>query len=79
MKDNNYILMEVIIMDPVQLPTALPITPILYPGLFETMEIENDFLSSLDSDIREYVISNPSEFTSRDDLMAFVNRVRDDE
>lgn len=77
MIDNNDIydfLMEVIIIDPVQLPSAMPVTPILY-GVFDTLQDENDFLSSLDSDMREYVTNNPSEFTSRDDLMTFVNRL----
>lgn len=61
---------------------AQPISPmqpsgtfILVPGLFETVEDENTYLSSLDSDTRDYVIKHTSEFSSRADIIECVNKL----
>lgn len=63
-------------MDPSQIPFIPPIYPLFYPGIFNTEREGNDYLDSLDSDTREYVVNHTDEFSSREELLACVNRLR---
>jgi hypothetical protein len=75
--------MEVIFMEPF---TPIPPTstnPSFQPtgafvfaqGIFNTDAEGNDFLSSLDSDTRDYVIKHTDEFRTRNDIFDCVNRL----
>lgn len=59
-------------MDPTQY--QMPIFP-LVPGFFDSNQDSEDFLSSLDSDTRDYVLKHTDEFSNRDDLYECVNRL----
>ncbi len=45
------------------------------PGIFESEEVRDEYLSSLDSDTRAYVISHTDEFRTRADISDCVNRL----
>ncbi|MDF2589504.1 MAG: hypothetical protein K0S41_3345 [Anaerocolumna sp.] len=47
---------------------------IFIPGIFNSFSDEEEFMNSLDSDTRDYVIKHKDEFRSRDDIMNFVNQ-----
>lgn len=49
---------------------------LFYPALFDTEEESNDFLSSLDSDTRDYVMKHTDEFRSKSDMIDCVNNLR---
>ena len=78
--------MDPLIPIPAALPivNALPITSaqpnniILIPGIFSSYDEENDYLSSLDSDTRDYVIKHSNEFSSRTELIDCVNKLHGD-
>jgi len=48
---------------------------IFVPGVFETIEGEHDYLSSLDSDTKNYVMEHTSEFRSKADIIECVNKL----
>ena len=48
---------------------------IFIPGVFETTEDEHDYLSSLDSDTKNYVIEHTSEFRTKADIIECVNKL----
>ena len=48
----------------------------LIPGIFPLAESEDDFLSSLDSDTRDYVMKHTNEFRSKNDIINCVNKLR---
>ncbi|MDD3172892.1 MAG: hypothetical protein PHF63_04410 [Herbinix sp.] len=48
---------------------------VFVPGIFASYEEVNDYLSSLDSDTRDYVIKHTSEFRSRADIIDCVNKL----
>jgi hypothetical protein len=62
-------------MDPL-IPSALPLYPAVFPGIFSLDQESNDYLSSLDSDTRDYVIKHSKDFDSRDDLIKCVNELQ---
>jgi hypothetical protein len=70
-------------MQPMQLfPLAQPIPSlqpfggfIFVPGVFSSVEEGNDYLSSLDSDTRDYVIKHTGEFSSKADIIDCVNKL----
>ena len=78
---DNITTMEVIFMDPLQfIPVAQPISslqPIIgfAPGVFPNIKESDDFLSSLDSDTRDYVLKHTDEFRTRSDVIDCVNRL----
>lgn len=63
-------------MDPM-LPVAPlnPSYPVFIAGIFDTNQDRDDYLDSLDSDTRDYVINHTGEFSSREDLMNCVRRL----
>jgi hypothetical protein len=74
----------VIIIEPI-----LPIPPVvptylgdpmnnfaLYPAFFETEEDSYNFLSSLDSDTRDYVINHTDDFRTKSDIIDCVYKLR---
>jgi len=75
--------MEVIILDPnVPIPPAQPILSsvptdnfFLYPAVFLAVNEENDYLASLDSDTREYVLRHTDENRTRADVIECINKL----
>jgi hypothetical protein len=75
--------MEVIAIDP-----NFPMQPILsslpygnnlfIAGIFSTPKDGDDYLNSLDSDTRDYVIKHSDEFRSRADIIDCVNRLHEE-
>jgi hypothetical protein len=60
-----------------QLPGVPPMYPFTFgPGIFPTIEEGNDFLSSLDSDTRDYVIKHTDEFRSRADIEECIQKLQ---
>ncbi len=45
------------------------------PGIFPSVVEGNDYLSSLDSDTRDYVMKHTGDFRSRADVVECVNRL----
>ena len=45
------------------------------PGIFLTKEDSDNFMASLDSDTRDYVIKHTDDFRSREDIMECINRL----
>lgn len=64
-------------MDPL-LPfsSVRPLYPALFPGVFDSVQSETDYLSSLDSDTRDYVVKHTGEFSSRDEIIRCVNELQ---
>lgn len=52
-----------------------PLYPAFVPGVFESMQEGNEFLDSLDSDTRDYVVKHKDTFNSKDELISFVNKL----
>jgi hypothetical protein len=48
---------------------------IFVPGVFSSVEEGNDYLNSLDSDTRDYVLKHTSEFSSKMDIIDCVNKL----
>lgn len=56
--------------------TVQPISSYMFaPGIFFTPNDENDFLSSLDSDTRDYVLKHTDEFRTRDDINECISKL----
>ncbi len=49
---------------------------IFLASVFVNEEDQNSYLSSLDSDTREYVLRHKDEFRTRQDIVDFVGRMR---
>lgn len=65
------------IMDPLIPFSAVgPLYPALFPGVFDSVQAESDYLSSLDSDTRDYVVKHTGEFSSRDEITKCVNELQ---
>lgn len=63
-------------MDPVsQMNVAYNVA--LFPGIFSTFEESNDFLSTLDSDTKDYVLKHTSDFSTRGELMECVRKLHE--
>jgi hypothetical protein len=57
-------------------PTTQPFGGFIFvPGVFASVDEGNDYLSSLDSDTRDYVIKHTGEFSSKADIIDCVNRL----
>lgn len=57
-------------------PAIIPISSFMFaPGIFFTDTEQNDFLSSLDSDTRDYVVKHTDEFRTRQDIDDCINRL----
>lgn len=75
--------MEVIYIDPNF--TIMPAQPILtsqpymnsvyFASIFSSKDEEDEYLASLDSDTRDYVLKNTDDFSSKSDLIDCVNRL----
>lgn len=50
--------------------------PALIPAIFNSVQDRDDYLSSLDSDTRDYVLKHTDEFSSKSDLMDCVNKLQ---
>jgi hypothetical protein len=50
-------------------------TGFIMPGIFPTFDDENDYLSSLDSDTRDYVVKHTDDFRTRQDVIDCVYRL----
>lgn len=48
---------------------------IYFATIFTTKDEENDYLSNLDSDTRDYVLKHTDEFRSKADIIDCVNRL----
>lgn len=56
--------------------TSQPYISSLYaPDIFSSGDEENEYLASLDSDTREYVLRHSGEFSSKEDIFDCVNRM----
>lgn len=68
-------------MDPIQpIPIGQPYPALqtlsgFVPGVFVNYRDENDYLSSLDSDTRDYVLKHTDEFRTRQDIVDCVNKL----
>lgn len=67
-------------MDPMQgsimNSSMLPISGFAFaPGIFASDHEGEDFLSSLDSDTRDYVIKHTDEFRTKQDIVDCINRL----
>lgn len=51
------------------------IFPAFIPGIFASTQDRNDYLSSLDSDTRDYVLKHTDDFSSKADLMECVSKL----
>lgn len=49
--------------------------PGFIPGVFTSAQDRDEYLSSLDSDTRDYVLKHTGEFSSKADLMECVNKL----
>lgn len=75
-----------IIIEPLlPIPPAAPIYSgdpmsnyMFLPAFFSTEEDGNNYLSSLDSDTRDYVMKHTDEFRSKSDIIDCVNRLRNE-
>jgi len=57
-------------------PGYLPVGSLMFaPGIFFSESERNDYLASLDSDTRDYVIKHTDEYRSRQDIVDCVNRL----
>jgi hypothetical protein len=70
-------------MDPTQIqyavsnPAILPLGSYMFtPGIFDSDMDRDDFLSSLDSDTRDYVMKHTNDFRTRKDIIDCVNKLR---
>lgn len=71
--------MDPIVPIPLSQPSSSlqPVNGALFiPGVFPSVQDGDDFLSSLDSDTRDYVMKHTDEFRSRADVMDCVNQLR---
>jgi hypothetical protein len=63
-------------MDPIhQVAPIQAVHPLYYAGLFDTYQETDDYLNSLDSDTRDYVLNHSGEFSTRIDLIDCVKRL----
>lgn len=67
------------------IPPAFPIYSsdpmnnyVLYPAFFDTEQESSDFLSSLDSDTRDYVKKHTDEFRTKNDVLECINSLRNE-
>ena len=49
--------------------------PGFIPGVFSSTQDRDEYLSSLDSDTRDYVLKHTDEFSTKADLMECVNKL----
>ncbi|HKM05286.1 MAG TPA: hypothetical protein VJZ04_11990 [Lachnospiraceae bacterium] len=64
-------------MDPlIPFSSVQPLYPSLFSGVFSSAQESNDYLSSLDSDTRDYVIKHTSDFNSKDELIKCVDELQ---
>ncbi|HEX3021933.1 MAG TPA: hypothetical protein VHQ24_09805 [Lachnospiraceae bacterium] len=63
-------------MDPISQSTGMnPANAMFFASVFGTLHEEKDYLSTLDSDTRDYVLKHTDEFSSREDLEDCVRRL----
>lgn len=70
-------------MDPIlPIPPAQPVSTMqsfggvpFFPGVFASLQEGDEYLASLDSDTRDYVLKHTDEFRSRSDIIECVNRL----
>ena len=67
-------------MDPIgPIPSIPPVSMFgnyaFAPGVFPTDKDGDDFLASLDSDTRDYVIKHTDQFRSKEDIIECINRL----
>jgi hypothetical protein len=57
-------------------PALQPISSYMFaPGIFFSTDESNSFLSSLDSDTRDYVLKHTDDFRTRADIEECINRL----
>lgn len=54
----------------------IPNTPFIFPFIFDTIDAQNNFLDSLDSDTREYVKNHAGDYSSLDELQKSLENLR---
>ncbi len=70
-------------MDPfIPIPPAQPISNsvptdnyLIYPSVFISLNEKNDYLNSLDSDTRDYVLKHTDENRTRADIIDCINKL----
>lgn len=64
-------------MEPIMpIPTTQALYPLVFPGISASQQDREEYLNSLDSDTRDYVMKHTDESSSKEDLMDCVRKLR---
>lgn len=65
-------------MEPIMsMPNNQTLYPLLFPGVFDSEQEGQDYLNSLDSDTRDYVMKHTDSFSSKEELMDCVRKLHE--